>query len=415
MESLTLRPIVRAWTVASDHTVLVARDAVSSELAALPSPSREYRQVAELALPAYRIVAAAGGWLWLRSWPARIADRAGYRPFGRQLMVLSPAGVVTRVLTLDGALTQIVVAGELVLVATSGGALSAFDPSGGHLWSHAVPGWPATPEQRVWASPGGGRVWVSERGGITELDGVGAVRWSWAAPAAGDATSEPGRRQAAELLRIPLDSSPTTVRRAFRRRAKETHPDHHPEEPEAEQRFRAVANAYRVLLQRQPSPAHRLVDSGRLEISGVWPCGPDQAWVATCSGTWHLLDGGGREREQGRLSRHAPVRLAVTAVGDLVAAGGPGELRLAHGGLVPIPVDWEYELRATPAGIVAHGREGLMLVTGDGAVAQSRLLRPAQAEWVGDDLYLLYAEGDFWRVTFGNPAPPAAPPSRRRG
>jgi hypothetical protein len=417
VESLTLRPVGRAWAAAPDHTVLVARDAGGSEVAALSAPDRVYRRLAELPLPAHRIVAAADSCVWLRCWPARISERATARPFGRELLVHSPAGVATRLLTLGGALIQIAVAGELVLVATSGGALSAFSPDGGRIWTHPVPGWSATPEPRVWADPGGTRVWVSERGGVTELDRKGVVRWIWEAPTVfvGDDASTEVRRRAARLLGVPLDATTTAVRQAFRRRAKETHPDHHPDEPEAVQRFRAVAHAYGVLLQRQPAAARLLADSGLLQVGGVWPSGSDQAWVATNTGSWHLIDGDGKQREEGRWRRRGAVTLAVSQSGDLLAVGGAGEVELANGRLAAMPAGWECDLRGTPAGVVAHCREGLMLVPAEGEVMRTTFRRPAQPEWVGDDLYLFCAEGDFWRVTFGNPAPPAAPPSRRRG
>ena len=412
VESLTLRPIVRAWAVTSDHTVLVARDMGGSELARLPAPNREYLPLAQLPLPAQRIVAAPQGWIWLRCWPSQLAERASKRPFARELLVLSPAGEVGRLLTMEGVLVQTVAAAELVLVAASGGALHAFFPDGRRRWSHPVAGWPATPEQRVWADPEGGRVWVSERGGVTELDGEGAVRWSWEAPAvaASDQVSERRRSQAAQVLGIPADASPTQVRRAFRRRAKETHPDHHPDEPDAAHRFRVVAQAYAVLIHQERGAPDHLVVSDLLEVGGVWPAGPERVWVATRSGSWHLIDGEGRELEDGRLRHRSPVTLAVNSSGELVAAGGADELELADGRVVPVPAGWHCSLRATGHGVVAHCREGVLVVGEGGTVGQANLQRPARGEWVGDDLYLFCAEGDFWRLRPGSPPPPASPP-----
>ena len=412
VESVALRPIVRAWAVTSDHTVLVARDTRVSQLARLPTPNREYLPLAELSLPAQRIVAVAQGWIWLRSWPNRLAERAGRRPFARELLVLSPAGGVSRVLTMEGALVQTVAAGELVLVATSGGALHAFGLDGTRRWSHPVAGWAATPETRVWADPDGGRVWVSERGGVTELDAEGAVRWRWEAPAvaASDRVTERRRSEAAKVLGIAADASPAQVRRAFRRRARETHPDHHPDEPDAAHRFRAVAQAYSVMISQQPASPHAQIASDLLEVDGVWPAGPERVWVATRSGSWHLIDQGGRELEDGRLRRRSPVTLAVNAGGELVAAAGDNELELASGRLVSVPAGWHCSLRSTRHGLVAHCREGLLVVADNGTVGQATFQRPAQREWVEDDLYLFCAEGDFWRLRPGSPPPPASPP-----
>ena len=50
-----------------------------------------------------------------------------------------------------------------------------------------------------------------------------------------------------EVLGVPRDASPDQIKRAFRRLARRHHPDVSPEDPEAEVRFREVAEAYEVL------------------------------------------------------------------------------------------------------------------------------------------------------------------------
>lgn len=49
------------------------------------------------------------------------------------------------------------------------------------------------------------------------------------------------------ILGVPRDASTEEIKRAFRRLARETHPDANPDDPEAESRFREVAEAYEVL------------------------------------------------------------------------------------------------------------------------------------------------------------------------
>ena len=410
MESLTLRPVVNSWAVAPDQSVVVGRDAGRPEIAVLPTPSRAYQRLVELPLPAHHIAPAAAGRLWLRCWPAKITQRARARPFGRELLVLAPDGTVLRLLTMEGALAQLLAAGPLMLVAAVGGTLHAFDADGRLRWRHPVPGWPATPEPRVWSDEDGARIWVAEAGGISELDGSGALRWSADLPAslAPDPVSQARRRQAAELLGVAIDASARQLRRAFHRRAKETHPDHHPDEPRAAERFRAVAGAYRAL--REASPGGNPHESGLLRVSDAVAAGQEGVWVGTSSGSWHRFDGRGREVEQGQLRRGGPAVLAVDSAGQLVAAGCEGELEMGDGRLVPLPADWDYRLRATRAGVIVHGRDRLLVVGPDGTVQQSRLSRPAQAEWVGEDLYLFCAEGDFRHLRPSNPAPPAGPP-----
>ncbi len=50
-----------------------------------------------------------------------------------------------------------------------------------------------------------------------------------------------------ETLGVERDASPTEVKRAFRRLARELHPDVNDHDPEAEEKFKAAAEAYEVL------------------------------------------------------------------------------------------------------------------------------------------------------------------------
>ncbi len=50
-----------------------------------------------------------------------------------------------------------------------------------------------------------------------------------------------------EILGVGRDASPEDIKRAFRRLARETHPDANPDDPTADARFREVAEAYEVL------------------------------------------------------------------------------------------------------------------------------------------------------------------------
>ncbi len=50
-----------------------------------------------------------------------------------------------------------------------------------------------------------------------------------------------------EALGVARDATPDEIKKAFRRLARETHPDANPDDPSAEERFREVAEAYEVL------------------------------------------------------------------------------------------------------------------------------------------------------------------------
>lgn len=50
-----------------------------------------------------------------------------------------------------------------------------------------------------------------------------------------------------QLLRVERDADLATIKRAYRREARRFHPDQNPGDPDAEERFKAIAEAYRVL------------------------------------------------------------------------------------------------------------------------------------------------------------------------
>ena len=50
-----------------------------------------------------------------------------------------------------------------------------------------------------------------------------------------------------DILQIPPTATQTDIKKAYRRRAMETHPDKHPNDPTAQQKFQEVGEAYQVL------------------------------------------------------------------------------------------------------------------------------------------------------------------------
>lgn len=57
-------------------------------------------------------------------------------------------------------------------------------------------------------------------------------------------------------LRVPVDASRHDIVRAYRRMAQSAHPDAHPDDPEAAQRFRQITEAYEVLVDEERRAAY---------------------------------------------------------------------------------------------------------------------------------------------------------------
>lgn len=49
------------------------------------------------------------------------------------------------------------------------------------------------------------------------------------------------------ILNVTSNASASEIRRAYRRLALECHPDHHPENPESEEKFKLISEAYSIL------------------------------------------------------------------------------------------------------------------------------------------------------------------------
>src|SRR2546428_6446656 len=74
-----------------------------------------------------------------------------------------------------------------------------------------------------------------------------------------------------EILGVPRDADDAEIKRAFRRRARELHPDVNPDDPAAEARFKELAEAYEVLSNAETRAAYDRF--GRAGARG--PTGPD--------------------------------------------------------------------------------------------------------------------------------------------
>lgn len=66
------------------------------------------------------------------------------------------------------------------------------------------------------------------------------------------------RRAALRALGLPDDAAKKAIRQAYRRLARECHPDLHPGDPVREECFRLAAEAYEILTRPRPGGRYRL-------------------------------------------------------------------------------------------------------------------------------------------------------------
>lgn len=76
-----------------------------------------------------------------------------------------------------------------------------------------------------------------------------------------------------EILGVGRDASETEVKRAFRRLARELHPDVNAHDPEAEEKFKAAAEAYEVLSDPEQRQAYDRFGQEGLRAGGFPPGG----------------------------------------------------------------------------------------------------------------------------------------------
>lgn len=71
-----------------------------------------------------------------------------------------------------------------------------------------------------------------------------------------------------DILGVPRDATTEEIKKAFRRMARESHPDANPDDPTAEARFREIAEAYEVL--SDPERRHRYDRGDTIDLSDLF-------------------------------------------------------------------------------------------------------------------------------------------------
>ena len=97
-----------------------------------------------------------------------------------------------------------------------------------------------------------------------------------------------------EILGVARDADGDEIKRAFRKLARDSHPDANPDDPTAEARFREVAEAYEVL--SDPQRRQRYDRGDRVEIGDLFSnLGAFDDLLRSVFGDGGLFSGGGRQ------------------------------------------------------------------------------------------------------------------------
>jgi molecular chaperone DnaJ len=132
------------------------------------------------------------------------------------------------------------------------------------------------------------------------------------------------------ILGVSRDATPEEIKKAYRRLARELHPDANNSDPEAEERFKAVTHAYEVL--SDPEKRRRYDTFGDERASGGFSDFSDFGGIGDLFSTF--FGGGGQQRRAGP-QRGADVLAHVELTLEEAARGAEKDIELDN--FVPCP------------------------------------------------------------------------------
>lgn len=127
-----------------------------------------------------------------------------------------------------------------------------------------------------------------------------------------------------EALGVSPDASDEEIKRAFRRLAREHHPDATGGDPESERRYKAISEAYAVLSDPRK---RREYDAARMGV-GTWSSPWGSPFASTIEDVFEtFFGGGGRPREQTRSRRGESIEVLLELSLEEVVHGAERSVR----------------------------------------------------------------------------------------
>jgi len=145
------------------------------------------------------------------------------------------------------------------------------------------------------------------------------------------------KRDYYEVLGISKDASATEIKKAYRKAAVEHHPDKNPDDPQAEERFKEVGEAYEILSNEEKRAAYDRFGHGAFSGGGQRSHDPFDLFREVFGGGGggggggifeELFGGGGRRRGGGTNNRGADLRYDLEINLEEAAEGTEKQLEL---------------------------------------------------------------------------------------
>jgi tetratricopeptide (TPR) repeat protein/outer membrane protein assembly factor BamB len=310
------------------------------------------------------------GWGIGLSWVGRLGK-------GRSsIYFLDPEGEITTTIDLPDILSEVAHGSGQWYLGCRNGSLFAYDIEGRFCWEWVMPGSKPVPENpyaRIYpyhVAATEAFVATSTWGDIYAIGRDGRQLWKREVPKQGPLTrtmhfgdSLP-HGEAWQVLGVVPGTTDEEVTHAYRKMVMATHPDHHPDEPDAAARFRRVQSAYEEILatdHTERTQREISIEYTNYEFVRSISAAADRILVASSDGVLAMLDAAG-ETTGRRVLGHEWVISALDGSGTVVAAWCGGTLSFFDGESIINSV----EMDSFPNTLLPWGDE--VLCTGNGGL-----------------------------------------------